>query len=384
MAGIVAEQADLEDSNIAGIGSEEDRALRKAAAASDENFKDAGTAPGLQIWRVENKRTDSDTPDFGIAHWPKEEYGHFYSGDSYLVLSTYKEKDSDALRWDVHYWQGVKSSQDEKGVSAYKAVELDDLLDDGPIQHRESMGHESGLFQTYFKDGIKYMEGGIASGFRHVKPEEYVPRLLKVKRTKRTTRGFEVPCKATSLNHGDVFILDAGREVTMWVGDSASPFEKAKAAAMVHNIVSARKGKAKQRRASYSSGDAEPEFWKLLDGTVDDVQPAEADQEKAVEDISASSCVLFRLSDADGALKFEQISESPLKLDMLDDADAFIVDAGIEIFAWIGAKASRNEKTHAMLRAQNYLDSRDDRPAHTPITRIKAGQINQVFLSCFA
>jgi Gelsolin repeat len=109
---------------------------------------------------------------------------------------------------------GKESSQDEIGVAAYKAVELDDLLDDGPVQHREVQGHESALFQSYFAKGIQYMEGGIASGFRHVKPDEYKPRLFQVRRTRKAVRAFEVPVKATSLNHGDVFILDAGVSVT--------------------------------------------------------------------------------------------------------------------------------------------------------------------------
>jgi gelsolin len=57
---------------------------------------------------VENRRTKSDTPDFGVKRWPKEEYGSFYSGDSYLVLNTYKVKvdgkETDKLGWDVHFW----------------------------------------------------------------------------------------------------------------------------------------------------------------------------------------------------------------------------------------------------------------------------------------
>jgi hypothetical protein len=105
---------------------------------------------------------------------------------------------------------GKESSQDEIGVAAYKAVELDDLLDDGPVQHREVQGYESALFQSYFVKGIQYMEGGIASGFRQVKPDEYKPRLFQVRRTRKAVRAFEVPVKASSLNHGDVFILDAG------------------------------------------------------------------------------------------------------------------------------------------------------------------------------
>lgn len=141
---------------------------------------------------MENRRTAADTPDFGIHRWPKKNYGSFYSGDSYLVLNTYKDKESDKLLYDVHFWLGKDSSQDEIGVAAYKAVELDDLLDDGPVQHREVQGHESALFQSYFK-GIQYMEGGIASGFRQVKPEEYKPRLFQVQHTQKTIQTFKIP-----------------------------------------------------------------------------------------------------------------------------------------------------------------------------------------------
>lgn len=30
-----------------------------------------------------------------VTHWPKEDYGKFYNGDSYILLNTYKEEGSD-------------------------------------------------------------------------------------------------------------------------------------------------------------------------------------------------------------------------------------------------------------------------------------------------
>ena len=30
-----------------------------------------------------------------MTHWPKEDYGKFYNGDSYIILNTYKEEGSD-------------------------------------------------------------------------------------------------------------------------------------------------------------------------------------------------------------------------------------------------------------------------------------------------
>lgn len=30
-----------------------------------------------------------------VTHWPKDQYGEFYNGDSYIILNTYKEPGSE-------------------------------------------------------------------------------------------------------------------------------------------------------------------------------------------------------------------------------------------------------------------------------------------------
>jgi len=115
---------------------------------------------------------------------------------------------------------GSESSQDEYGVAAYKTVELDELLEGEPIQHREIEGRESNGFVSLFSDGITYLAGGIDSGFRSVSDEDgndllginCLYRVYK-KKGEQTTRCFEVAMDCSSLNESDAFLLDAGSKI---------------------------------------------------------------------------------------------------------------------------------------------------------------------------
>lgn len=92
----------------------------------------------MQIWRIEQ---------FHVKEWPKTRYGNFYDGDSYIVLHVRlildpmvprsferlllvqaykKDPDNEQLSYDLHFWLGSDTSQDEAATAAYKTVELDD------------------------------------------------------------------------------------------------------------------------------------------------------------------------------------------------------------------------------------------------------------------
>ena len=73
------------------------------------------------------------------------------------------------LEWSIHFWIGAESSQDEYGTAAIKSIELDDYLGGGPVQYREVQSHESKMFLSYFPKGVKYLSGGIESGFKKVR-----------------------------------------------------------------------------------------------------------------------------------------------------------------------------------------------------------------------
>lgn len=75
----------------------------------------------------------------------------------------------------------VTSLQDEAGAAAIKTVELDAALGGRAVQFRETQGHETDKFLTYFKPCIIPLEGGVASGFKKVESEKVEPRLFVVK-----------------------------------------------------------------------------------------------------------------------------------------------------------------------------------------------------------
>ncbi|VDK62275.1 unnamed protein product [Anisakis simplex] len=119
--------------------------------------------------------------------------------------------------------------QDERGTAAIKTVEIDDSFGGVPVQYREVQDHESSLFLSYFKDGIKYLKGGAESGFRPVKDqyENWKPRLFHCK-GKRNVRCTEVECNWKELNLGDVFILDCGLQIYVWMPPESGRLERIK------------------------------------------------------------------------------------------------------------------------------------------------------------
>lgn len=368
-------QYNVADSNIANLGSDLEKKVRETAAQSEAAWKNAGKKVGLEIWRIEK---------FQVVHWPKDQYGQFFSGDSYIVLHTYKKKaDSDALAWNVHFWLGKFTTQDEAGTAAYKTVELDDLLGGAPVQYREVQEHESELFLKYFNNTIRILDGGVDSGFRAVEPTKYQARLLHLK-GKKKVRVTQVDMSAKSLNSGDVFILDAGLDIYQWNGRKAGPQEKAKGAQLSRAIDDERAGKPQVHviEEGEKSDDA-TQFWSRLGGEAPVKSAEEGGSDEDSEKAASGIRKLFRLSDASGQMTFSEVATgNNIKKSQLDTNDVFIFDAGSEVYAWIGLKSSKDEKRRALGFAQDYL-GKYNRPIWLPIVRIMEGGENEVFEAQF-
>jgi len=367
---------DVSDSNIANLGSELEKNVKKAAAETELAWKGCGLKVGMEIWRIEK---------FHVIAWPKEQYGSFYDGDSYICLYTYKKEGKEALEHDLHFWLGTYTTQDEAGTAAYKTVELDDHLGGKARQHREVQGYESDLFLGYFTiggvAGIKLLSGGVDTGFKHVEEKIARKRLLHLK-GKKKIRITEVDCLHTSLNSGDVFLLDTNDIIYQFNGQKSGIFEKNRGAAMARALVEERKGKAKIMVQDEGNEDAE--FWKLLgcDKRPDKIKTAaEGGSDEEAEKTTERR--LFQLSDATGSMVFSEIAVgNNIKRTQLKSEDVFILDAGNEVFAWIGKGASPDERKKALGFAQDYL-GKYKRPAYLPISKVLEGGENSVFEAAF-
>ena len=360
----------LEDSNLANYGSSEHKEARLDAAKSEKQFRGAGQKPGLEIWRVENiKATANSGPKFGVKKWPKSDYGTFYNGDSFIILSTFKDTESDKLHHDIYYWLGSESSQDELGVAAYKTVELDDLLGGEPHEHRVIEGYESASFRQLFKKPIVILSGGIESGFNHVKPHEYKPRLLWVKGSKKlnNVRVMQVEPKATKMNHGDCFILDLGMKLFQFNGAKSGMWEKEKARETSVSIRSDRNGKPTLEVLDDDGNDG-GDFWEAIHGKPSDI----AEEGPPDAEVRPRQRALFRCSDQSGKVLFSKVAQGALKKSMLKSNDVFIVDAGTDIFIWVGKKASKRERNQAMPLVEKFM--KETNIDHfTPVSKVIEG-----------
>ena len=54
-----------------------------------------------------------------------------------MKRNSLKKTRKNKFEYDVFFWLGAETTQDEAGTAAYKTVELDDYLNDEPIQYRE-------------------------------------------------------------------------------------------------------------------------------------------------------------------------------------------------------------------------------------------------------
>jgi len=328
-------------------------------------FEGAGQKGGLTIWRIE---------DFSPVAYDEQKYGKFNVGDSYIVLSTRKVGES--FTWHVHFWLGEETTQDESGSAAMLAVELDDALGGAPTQHREVQENESQLFLSYFKTGVKYLPGGVKSGFTHYDPEDVEKRLFRVK-GKKNVQVKQVPLDIASMNKSDCFILDGGKNhpILVYMPPGARKMEQFRAIQVANEIRDEdHAGNAEVEVIDQYSDNMAAFFDMLGSGSPEEV-PEGSDDDESVEEENSREIKLFKIEDEN----VSELSGKPLKQEMLESDDAFLLVGGqAGNFVWLGKDSSKEEKVKAMSTAV------DVGSKSTKVVRVIEGTETAIFKQFFS
>ncbi|KAL1458347.1 hypothetical protein WDU94_008506, partial [Cyamophila willieti] len=340
--------------------------------------------------------------NFQLIAVPPEHYGQFYEGDSYVVyVASESGKNGDPkakpkkisggrMEQHIHFWLGKDTTADESGVAAYKSVELDNYLGGAPIQHREVQGRESNRFKGYFKTGIRYLTGGVASGFNHF-TKICEPRLFRIKGRRCPTVTQMPGIDWKYFNSGDVFILDTSEEVIfIWIGRAANSMEKLTATKVaqqfkIENNASAlifvEDGKESQLPESEKT---------LLDVYLDvranggGVKGDISESDDEAEQAQSKYIKLYQCSDEDGSYKVTEVKTGPLYQNDLKSKDSFIIDqGGHAMWVWVGKKASKKERTESIKNAHDFVKQNKYNP-NIPVTRVVENGEPAEFKSLFS
>ncbi|XP_047202715.1 advillin [Girardinichthys multiradiatus] len=338
-------------------------------------FRAVTRSPGIIIWRVEKME---------LVQVPEKSFGNFFEGDCYVLLFTQKLKSS--LSYNIHFWIGSESTQDEQGAAAVYTIQLDDFLGSTPVQYREVQHHESDTFKGYFKNGVIYKKGGVASGMRHIETNAYdTKRLLHVKGKKRVIAK-EVEISWQNFNLGDVFLLDLGKTIVQWNGPKSNNQERLKGMMLAKDIRDRERGGRAEIRVI--EGDAEsssPQNMEIMTNTLGE-RPSDLPDgipDDTVDQEVKGKLTLYCVSDADGQMKVTEIATNPLVQDLLSHDDCFILDqGGSKIFVWKGKKANKAERQAAMSRALDFIKVKNY-PMTTNVEIVNDGGESALFKQLF-
>jgi hypothetical protein len=331
------------------------------AQKARENARLPPEEPGsgeIEIWRIENIKD--------LAPVDKKEYGQFYAGDSYVVLYKYRDPNGRDQAY-IYFWQGLKSTQDEKAASAIQAKELDDRMGGYPVQVRVVMNKEPPHFMKIFQNKLVIHAGGIGSGFKNVdQADEYDTdgvRLFHVRGSNDwNTRAVQVEERAASLNTTDAFIYETPEQLYCWFGKGCNGDEREFASTMatkIHGLAS--KNRTPER---IPEGTEPPEFWKYLgvegwQSITEANRPAYSSMKYEGDDVEMREARLFQVSNARGYIWAEEIFDYDQE-DLIVE-DCMILDTFAEVYVWLGDEARPEEKTGAMETAKKYVESNPER-----------------------
>jgi gelsolin len=330
----------------------------------------------IAVYRVEFSVTKKKMT---LVEQDEKEFGSFFDGDSYVVVSTRvpKPKGPSKVTRDIFVWIGQVSTPDEIRAAVTEAVGLDcsyssdfhkDVTKGGHKITRIIQNAETTSFTSLFPEQtIKIIEGGVdeeggtQARLYHVHGEGARKMNLTL-----------VPPTVDSLDDGDVFVFDCGIDVYIFQGSECSPFEREHGRQYGEKL---RASRAQCTVQVVTQENAPDRFWKTL-GTTRKI--GQSMTLKRLDNFLHSN--INRLWVVKGAKDFKlEASGDDVTVSALNSHSVMIVDLCSVIYVWIGAKVSpyKEQRDAALQRGVEYLEKHSDKK--TPLIRVLEGNEGETF-----
>ena len=357
-------------------------AASKAAASP---FAGISAVRDIMMWRVELEN-DGCANTLHILKVKKSKLGLFNDGDSYLVLDGRNVEADGGVR--VILWIGPESELDERkgAASAAMQLEIDIRLGGAAVSFLSRVvggGREGVAFRDMWRPGqYRVIAGGSETAYDPANSESWTPVLFHVKGTAKAMHMHKIPSIAAAMNHGDVFMLNAGKRVFTWIGCGASAFEM-REGRRIGNELSKRQHASyvviEDHAVTYVATEETAAFFALLEGDYEHIADDGADNDDEVEQsIARKLFSIYKLSDEQtGEVEVEALQRNVPLLDkmLLDTDDTFLIDLRSTVVVWIGKGATNQERLGVLAFTEEYLDSCEDDhlSMFTPVLKLEEG-----------
>ncbi|KAI9324576.1 hypothetical protein DFJ73DRAFT_915603 [Zopfochytrium polystomum] len=308
------------------------------------------------------------------------------------------------LKQSLWIWIGSAAEMDKRFCCAMYAVGLRNWMGASGKIIRESDSEETKDFLALFGGSVEHEDASMAaeSGLYIVEEKTYPLRVYRI-HGKPNAKLTLVEPKALSLTSDHVYLVDGGMEIFLWNGNDAGLANRSHARIIADSInTTERVGRAIV--VEIDEGKEPDRFWDLLGGERD-FTPSHFNPDNEFEQLAARPPKLYRIPadivDFDG-LKIEhylvtsggapgfkrgsKLADGPVPLSrsMLQPNTCSVVDAGVEVYMWLGSKSSADCKDAATVLLARVVRLDVRRPPWLALRREAEGEESEVFKMRFA
>ena len=313
--------------------------------------------PLLVIWK---------SVDLKLQKIAESNHGTFLNSEVYLILNIKSPEEKYA-----HIWTGRKSSKEKISYISFKVLQLDHKLENNCVILYESERNESELFKSYFKF-FTVLKDRIEEIHKSLDDQQYKARLFHVHSSGANIHSRQISINKKNIDTGDVYMLDTGVKVFIYIGKGSNSFEKFHLSCMVEKIKEVRQNKSIIISIDESCELNEHDL-KNKHEFEENIQETE-EQNK----IDKNYRKMMKLSDENGKL---ELTDVEYKKESLVSQDSFLIDRGDAIIIWIGKEASKKEKKVAKFYANKHI-SKENRNGLSVII-VNEGKLSSELDKCF-